>query len=174
MTNDKIIKRATSKNPNTPVRRQDLATRERVNFVVNSIIMSKLRDYSKKSNLPMSRIIDTALTAYLNCHLNMSSPNSLGKLNDIVLHHLLEIIVYESVDSTYCTELFNKINECFLRYIYTSCVLNLNTHEDTLIGTKVFLFISDQESDEMANLFEYISDAQKQIRIEVILDHKGV
>ena len=174
MTNDKIIKRSTAKKPQKPVRCQDLATRERVNFVVNSIIMSKLRDYSKKVNLPMSRIIDTALTAYLNCHLNMSSPNSSGKLNDIVLHHLLEIIVYESVDSTYCTELFSKISEYFLRYIYTSCVLNLNTQEDTLIGTKVFLFISDQESDEMAKLFEYISDVQKQIRIEVNLDHKEV
>lgn len=174
MTNDKIIKRSTAKNPKIPVRCQDLATRERVNFVVNSIIMSKLRDYSRRVNLPMSRIIDTALTAYLNCHLNMSSPNSFGKLNDIVLHHLLEIIIYESADSTYCTELFRKINEYFLRYIYTSCVLNLNTPEDTLIGTKVFLFISDQESDEMAKLFEYICDIQKQIRIEVNLDHKEI
>lgn len=174
MNNDKIVKRSTLKNSEKPVRCQDLATRERVNFVVNSIIMNKLRNYSKKANLPMSRIIDTALTAYLNCHLNMSGPNSAGKLNDIVLHHLLEIIVYESVDSIYCTRLFGKISEYYLRYIYTSCVLNLNTPEDTLIGTKVFLFISDQEADEMAKLFEYISDVQKRIRIEINLDHKAV
>ena len=90
----------------------------------------------------------------------MSGPNSAGKLNDIVLHHLLEIIVYESVDSIYCTRLFGKISEYYLRYIYTSCVLNLNTPEDTLIGTKVFLFISDQEADEMAKLFDntYVID----------------
>lgn len=174
MTNDKIIKKSASKNPQKPVRCQDLATRERVNFVVNSMIMNKLRDYSKRVDLPMSRIIDSALTAYLNYNLNMSGPNSSGKLNDIVLHHLLEIIVYESADSIDCTKLFDKISEYYLRYIYTSCVLNLNTPEDTLIGTKVFLFISDQESDELAKLFEYISDVQKRIKIEINLDHKEV
>lgn len=174
MDNDKIIKRSTVENKEIPVRCQDLATRERVNFVVNSIIMGKLREYSKNVKLPMSRIIDTALTAYLNCHVDMSSPNSSGKLNNIILHHLLEIIIYESIDSVHCTRLFSKISEHFLRYIYTSCVLNLNTPEETLIGTKIFLFISDEESDDMAKLFEYISDAQKHVKIEVNLDHKAV
>lgn len=174
MANEKLIKWSDEKKREFPVRCQDLATRERVNFVVNSTIMGKLREYSKEASIPMSRIIDTALTVYLNCHANASGPNSAGKLNDIVLRHLLEIIIYASVDSACCTELFGKISENLLKYIYTSCVLNLNTPNETLVGTKIFLFVSDQESDDLAKLFEYISDAKKHTKIEVNLDHKAV
>lgn len=155
-----------------PVRKQDLSTRERVNFVVDSLIMEKLRNHAKNTKTPMSRIIDLALTGYLNCNTNMSSSNTAGKLNDIVLQHLIEIIVYESYNNNRCIELFKKIEECSLNYIYTSCLLNLDSPQDTVLGTKVFLFVSDRESDNLSSLLNYIVSIKNCLRIDINLDFK--
>jgi hypothetical protein len=43
----------------------DLATRERVNFTIDSEIMARLRAYSTDKGIPMARILDKAILAVL-------------------------------------------------------------------------------------------------------------
>lgn len=44
----------------------DLATRERVTLVIDTGTITRLREYSTKTGIPMSRMADAALEKYLN------------------------------------------------------------------------------------------------------------
>jgi hypothetical protein len=43
----------------------DLATRERVNFTINTELMTRLRAHSAETGVPMSRLLDKAILAVL-------------------------------------------------------------------------------------------------------------
>lgn len=153
-------------------RTRDLSTRERVNFVVDSSIMNQLRTVSKNENMPMSRIIDSALTAYLGMGSNKTEINIVSECSEILLQHLLEIIIHETVETKRCSDFINQINEFFINFIYSNCLLNVNSPGNTRIGTKVMLFISNQDGDQLTKLLNYISLVKDHMKIEVRLDNE--
>lgn len=150
------------------VRSQDLSTRERVNFVVDSSLMQQLRERSAIQKVPMSRMIDSALHAYLN-----SSGNDLQSFRgDIILYHTLEIIVAALVESETCLLIFANIAEYFTNFIYTSCLIN-QTDTPTL-GTKIYLFVNDCETDKFSGLISYLTSSKDSEKINIILDQKPI
>lgn len=155
-----------------PARKKDLATRERVNFVVNSLIMKKLREFSEKNNRKMSRIIDNALSAYLNSFMIENVNNHSKRSDDIILQHLLEIIIHKPAGSEQCIKILKKIDECSLKYIYSNCVFNSGTPNVTLIGTKVFLFVGENEIDKFLKLLNFLSELHQEAIIQVIFDNE--
>lgn len=46
-------------------KKPDLSTRARVNVVLDKKIYARLKQYSKDTGIPMSRVLDRAIKAYL-------------------------------------------------------------------------------------------------------------
>lgn len=161
-----------------PARSKDLSTRERVNFVLSSAIMEKLRDRSDKDQIPMSRIVDAALIGYLNSPTVSYISSSLE--TGIILYHLLEILLTESYKSFLSKTVMNYTQEYFEHYTFSSCLLKKGSDGAALIGTKVILFISDSQNEAFSNFLCDISKLQSEECekneqcIEVFLDGKSI
>lgn len=153
---------------------RDLVKRERVNFVVNSSIMGQLRSISKRDDVPMSRIIDSALLAFLNDIPTNRQSNPLNESKDVFLHHLLEIVIHEEMESQICAEYLNMIKQYFRNYISTNCILNLDSPRNTIIGTKIFLFLSDQDNNQFVKLINDLSCSNNRGKIEMRLDNENI
>ena len=156
------------------VRRQDLATRERVNFIVDSDVMNQLRSTAKEKKRPMSRIIDEALVAYLETGKNNVQTSLTNENGEIILEHLLEIVVYAPVESETCISFLTDLKTYFSNYIYSSCLLNLHIPTDTMIVTKIVLFLSDQDNECFSNFVKYLSCAREGLKIDVRLDKRNI
>lgn len=165
-------------NKRSAVRSKDLSTRERVNFVLSSAIMEKLREKSTKDQIPMSRIIDAALISYLNNSTASYMSSSLG--TGIILYHLLEILLAESIKSFLTKEVMNYTQEYFEHYTFSSCLLKKASDGTALIGTKVILFISDSQNEAFSNFLCEISKLQSEKcekdeqSIKIFLDGKSI
>jgi hypothetical protein len=148
---------------NIPVRAQDLLTRERVNFVIDSELMSKLRQFSKEKNCPMSRSVDQAIRLYLNNY------DASDDTDTIALYHNLELFINSSVESEICKTIFMEIDRLNLRYIFSSCLLHINENA-TKLGTKIQLYLSDSNNEAFTELINYISTKNSDIIAKVFLD----
>lgn len=148
---------------NIPVRAQDLLTRERVNFVIDSELMSKLRQFSKEKNCPMSRSVDQAIRLYLNNY------DTSDDTDTIALYHNLELFINSSVESEICKTIFMEIDRLNLRYIFSSCLLHINENA-TKLGTKIQLYLSDSNNEAFTELINYISTKNSDIIAKVFLD----
>lgn len=153
---------------------RDLANRERVNFVVNSLIMRKLRAVSKQEDIPMSRIIDNALTEYLKVGTVQRRTNPLMGNREVLLHHLLEIVIYKRIEELTQSSLLVQIKQCFTNYISTSAVLNLESEEATTVGTKVFAFLKDQDNDQFVKFLDGVCCNKENIKIQIRLDGEDI
>lgn len=143
-------------------RTQDLSTRERVNFVIDSALMNLLREESKIRKVPMSRIIDAAILAYLG---NMEQ--------DIILYHDVSITICSKKTSQSVKKVIEVIKETFGNYILTSCLINPGENEPVL-GTKIRLYVSDCESEQFAKLCSYLSSVRTNETIRVMLDQRQI
>lgn len=153
------------------IRTRDLTTRERVNFVVSTEIMAKLRDRSEKDDMPMSRIVDTALSQYLDSDRTDRDMIFHSKTLEtgINLYHSLEIILSISFNSNFTKEFTALMENYFHNFTYSSCLLKDSLNE-SIVGTRFFSFIADTQQEELIGLLnEPIVTEQKQ-EIKMMLD----
>ena len=153
---------------------RDLANRERVNFVVNSSIMRELRTVSRQKEIPMSRIIDNALMEYLRVGTAQRQVNPFMGNGEVLLYHLLEIIVYKRIEDVMRTTFYKCIEQYFINHISTSAVLNLESDHETTVGTKVFVFLRDQDNDRFVEFLDEVFCKYEDIKIQIILDGKEI
>lgn len=154
------------------VRCKDLSTRERVNFVLSSTIMEKLRERSTKDQIPMSRIIDAALMSYLNNPISSFVSSSLE--TGIILYHLLELLLTVKYESVFAKNIMNYTQKYFEHFTFTSCLIKSSIDEATLIGTKIILFISDDQNKSLSDFIDEMSKLEDKQYMEVFLDGKQV
>lgn len=164
-TNEAIEKKTKS------ARSSDLTTRERVNFVLSSSVMDALRKKSTDEQVPMSRIIDAALTQYLNkdtvFHYEV-------KLDDgIPLYHTMEIMLYHSIEAPETKQFRDNLRTYFDNYIYSSCIFKKQKMK-AFVGTKFMLYISDAHNETFGQFLDSISDSEHRESATILLDKKEV
>ncbi len=153
------------------VRSKDLATRERANFVVSSDIMHKLRETSSREQIPMSRIIDTALTNYLTT-LN-SSMLCASLETGIVMSHLFELLLLISYQSVLTQTIFELVSKYFKNFTYSRCAFKKAPQQSVIMGTKFLLFISDEDNTKFTEFLSAInkqSEGESSDNIKLMLD----
>lgn len=162
----------TEKDKQLPVRAKDLASRERVNFVLSSKIMELLRAKAAKESIPMSRIIDAALCNYLSPSHSVSSFATLE--TGIALSHFLEVFLYISFESAFTELVMKQIQTYFENYTYSRCLLKKPTEKETVVGTKVILFISDDQNEFFSGFLNSMSSIQDKQSIKILLDGQPI
>ena len=155
-----------------PVIAKDLATRERVNFVLSSKIMELLRAKASKESIPMSRIIDAALCNYLNPSYSASSFTTLEA--GIILSHFLEVFLYISFESAFTELVMKQIQTYFENYTYSRCLFKKPKEKETIVGTKVILFISDDQDEYFSSFLNSMSSIQDKQSIKIFLDGQPI
>ncbi len=165
-TNGGIIKGESQENVRE--RSRDLATRERVNFVISSEIMFKLRQRAERTSMPMSRIVDIALSLYFEQPLN--SPLN-AKETGIDLYHRFEMIVFESYTSEPVQTCSNLMKKYLKNYTSTSCLLrNEEKDGESMIGTKFFSFVADTQQENLSGLLNETALWETKPHMEILLD----
>lgn len=154
------------------VRCKDLSTRERVNFVLSSTIMEELRAKSTKDQIPMSRIIDAALMSYLNNPISSFVSSSLE--TGIILYHLLELLLTVKYESVFAKSIMSYTQKYFEHFTFSSCLIKSSIDEATLIGTKIILFISDEQNENLSNFMDEVSKLEDKQYVEIFLDGKQI
>lgn len=151
-------------------RAKDLATRERVNFIISTEIMSELRDKSLKENIPMSRMVDEALTRYL----MPVSATPVGTLEaGINLCHHLEFLLYRSFDSSF-TQKFLELIQTYLDYFtFSSCLLKTPSNK-SIVGAKVFSFVADTQQEALSKLLNEAFILENQQDVKILLDSQPI
>ena len=145
----------------------DLANRECVNFVVDSNLMNSLRSISKEKKIPMSRIIDSALSQY------MAVLDATEEVDDAIsLYHSLEVTVNREVKSEEMTNFLKYIEETFKNYIYTSCLIHYESGMPRM-GTKVKMYISDRDNDKFHDFIRYVNE-DKVMEFHIRLDNREI
>lgn len=158
---------------NSAIRKSDLSTRERVNFVVSSTIMEELRARSAKDQVPMSRIIDAALMSYLNNSSSLSNPFvSPSWESGIILYHLLELVLTVKCESLPAKNVMNCIQTHFEHFAFSSCLIKKSHDNLPIIGTKIILFMSDNQNKNFLSFIDDMSELEEKQSIEVFLDGK--
>lgn len=153
-------------------RKNDLSTRERVNFVVSSALMEELRERSSKEEIPMSRMIDAALANYLK---KPSAPYKSASLEKgVVLYHLLEILLGVKNESDAARQIMAHIQLYFKYFTFTSCLLKSPNSKTPMIGTKIILYLSDAQSESLTGFIEQVSGLEEKQYMEVFLDGNAV
>ena len=150
------------------VRSKDLATRERVNFVLSSELMDTLRQKSIDEQIPMSRIIDAALIQYLKRDTEEYRKASLS--SGVPLRHLLEIMLLFSHNSDMTKKYLELVKSSFLNFTYSSCLFK--TDGKTIVGTKVILYLADSDNEVLGKFIDKISNLDYARKIKVLLDGK--
>ena len=172
---NKIIKQQTDggeTSKKSAVRCKDLSTRERVNFVLSSTIMEELRSRSAKDQIPMSRIIDAALSNYLENQITSYASSSFE--TGIILYHLLELLLTVSYESFFAKDIMNYTQMYFEHFTFTSCLLKNPVDASASIGTKIVLFISDTQNESFSKYINEISKLKDKQYIEIFLDGKQI
>ena len=150
------------------VRSKDLATRERVNFVLSSELMDTLRQKSIDEQIPMSRIIDAALIQYLKRDTEEYRKASLS--SGVPLRHLLEIMLLFSHNSDETKKYLDLVKSSFSNFTYSSCLFK--TDGKTIVGTKVILYLADSDNEVLGKFIDKISNLDYARKIKVLLDGK--
>lgn len=138
------------------VRSKDLATRERANFVVSSDIMRMLRAKSSHEQIPMSRIIDTALKNYLTGYEKAVQYASLE--TGIVMSHLFELLLLISYQSVLTETVLGLVSMYFKNFTYTRCAFKKASQQSAIMGTKFLFFIKDEDNER---LVEFLCEINK-------------
>ena len=171
--NDKIVTQQSDEAKlanKTAVRRKDLSTRERVNFVLSSEIVEELRTKSAAEKIPMSRIIDIALSNYLN-----NPSHTISSLNQgIILYHTLDLLLSVTFDSPIAKEIMKYTEIYFDDFTFSSCLFKKATDECAIIGTKIISFISDAKSDSLSKFIDVISKSNNTKYIEMFIDGQQI
>ena len=144
-------------------RSKDLVTRQRVNFVLSNTIMAQLRSKSEAEQMPMSRIIEMALVKYFAKDTPSTSTVSLAA--GVILYHLFEAIITATIDSEFVKRFFEITQGHFENFIYSSCLLKSWKNDSALIGTKVVLYLSDDQNEVLSS---FLNEIAKQYSSEVI------
>lgn len=150
------------------VRSSDLATRERVNFVLSSSLMDALRKKSADERVPMSRIIDAALIHYLN---RDTLDHYEAKLDSgVPLRHLLEIMVFFAHTSEMTKQFLDLMNSYFSNFTYSSCLFKKDAK--TIVGTKAVLYLADSDNEVLSKFIDTILNSDYSQNIKMLLDGK--
>lgn len=155
------------------VRSKDLSTRERVNFVVSSDIMYKLRAKSSREQIPMSRIIDAALTSYLT--KSEKSVRYASLETGIAMSHLFELLLLISYQSALTATIQELVGKYFENFTYTRCAFKKPSQQSVVMGTKFFLFIRDEDNERFTELLYEVNkylDKEDAGSIKLLLDGK--
>lgn len=157
------------------VRSKDLATRERVNFVVSSEIMQQLRAKSSRDQIPMSRIIDIALQNYL---ANTETAMRYASLaTGIAMSHLFELLLLKSYQSAFTETISELVSTYFENFIYSRCAFKTVHQQAAIMGTKFLLFLRDEDDEKFT---EFLSEVNKVSQegesesIRLLLDGKPI
>ena len=153
---------------NQTVRSKDLATRQRVNFVLSNSIMAQLRSKSEEEQMPMSRIIEAALIDYYSKATPHISTTSLTP--GVSLFHLFEIIIAETTDSEFVRLVFEVLKQFFDNYTYSSCLLKKSQGNSASIGTKIMLYLSDNQNCQFSDFLNEIAKHNNSESIKLFLD----
>lgn len=153
------------------IRAKDLSTRERVNFVISTEIMSELRDKSTEDDIPMSRIVDAALIQYFNAERLTLQVNSLE--SGINLYHHLEFLLYQSLASDFTQKFINLVHTYLNYFTYSSCLLK-KYEDESIVGAKIFSFVADTQQEALSQLLneEFLLDNKQYIKI--MLDSRPI
>lgn len=152
-------------------RSKDLSTRERANFVISSDIMRILRAKSSREQIPMSRMIDTALKNYLTGSENGVRHTSLE--TGIAMSHLFELLLLMSYQSDLTKMILELISIYFKHFTYTQCAFKNESTQSVIMGTKFLLFIRDEDNEQFSRfLFEIskLSTREGAENIKLLLD----
>lgn len=141
------------------VRSKDLSTRERANFVVSSEIMNLLRTKSARDQIPMSRIIDTALKNYLLEDESVTQYVSLT--TGIAMSHLFELLLLIPYQLAMTEIILNLVGKYFKNFTYTRCALKKAPQQSAIMGTRFLLFIRDDENDRFTDFLCEINKLSK-------------
>lgn len=155
-----------------PVRAKDLATRERVNFVLSSKIMELLRAKAAKESIPMSRIIDAALCNYLNP--SYSAPSFTTLETGIALSHFLEVFLYISYESAYTEMVMKQVRTYFENYTHSRCLFKKPEETTPIVGTKIILFVTDDQNEYFSGFINSMSTLPEKQSIKILLDGKPI
>lgn len=140
-------------------RSKDLSTRERANFVVSSEIMSILRTKSTRDQIPMSRIIDTALKKYLLEPEGTAQYVSLA--TGIAMSHLFELLLLIPYQFVITETVLELVGKYFKNFTYTRCALKKAPQQPAIMGTKFLLFIRDDENDRFTDFLCEVNKLSK-------------
>ncbi len=152
-------------------RSKDLSTRERANFVISSDIMRMLRAKSSREQIPMSRMIDTALTKYLTGSEKGVRYASLE--TGIAMSHLFELLLLMSYQSDLTKMVLELVGAYFKNFTYTQCAFKNESKQSVIMGTKFLLFIRDEDNEKFTEfLFEVnkLSKGKDAENIKLLLD----
>lgn len=154
------------------VRSKDLATRQRVNFVLSNSTMSQLRSKSEEAQMPMSRIIEAALTEYY----TKSTPHmpTASLTTGVSLYHLFEIIIAAAIDSDFVKHFFEFTKKYFDNYTYSSCLLKDSPSNSASIGTKIMLYLSDDQNNQLSTYLSVFAKQTDSGNVRLYLDGKEI
>lgn len=161
---DTIIDKEDSKKETA--RSKDLATRERANFVVSSDIMRMLRTKSSHEQIPMSRMIDTALKNYLTGYEKTVQYASLE--TGIAMSHLFELLLLISYQSGLTETILRLVSMHFKNFTYTRCAFKKASQQSTIMGTKFLFFIKDEDNERLTDFLCEISKLSEEGNTENI------
>lgn len=152
-------------------RSKDLSTRERANFVISSDIMRTLRAKSSREQIPMSRMIDTALKNYLTGSEKAVRYTSLE--TGITMSHLFELLLFISYQSDLTERILKLVDIYFKNYTYTRCAFKKESQQSVIMGTKFLAFIKDEDNEKFSEfLFEVgkLSKEENAGNVQLLLD----
>jgi hypothetical protein len=125
-----------------------LANRERVNMVIDNAIMEALRAQSAQTSMPMSRIIDQALSVYLG---DKTQPQSGPFKAAIPTHHTIEAYVEAAPDSDAVKAIRDSMAKAFGGVI-VSPVFIARWNKQRVKGTLLQAFADDDQSSALPSL----------------------
>lgn len=152
-------------------RSKDLSTRERANFVISSDIMRMLRAKSSHEQIPMSRIIDTALKNYLTGYEKTVQYASLE--TGIVMSHLFELLLLISYQSVLTETVLGLVSMYFNNFTYTRCAFRKTSQQPTIMGTKFLFFVKDEDNEKFVDFLgemNKLSEEGNSENIRLLLD----
>lgn len=159
-------------NTGLAAKKQNLSTRKRVNFVLSNAIIEKLQKKSREDQVPMSRIIDAALSNYF------ASPNpqttAVSLKTGIVLYHTFEVIIGASTESNIVKNVSSVAKRTFENYTYSSCILRDNPAKVATVGTKIMLFLSDDKTEKLNTFLNEVTKLRERQLVKVFLDSKEI
>lgn len=141
---------------------KDLKTRERVNFIVDSLIMKKLRMLSITKEIPMSRLVDQALRKTY----NLSNSDCFSTI--LLVSHEIKLYIYKGSSSDEIKELLQLIDKLGCNYILGDCLLA--QEDNRIVGSQINFFIKDGESKVSETCVNFLN--QREIKFSLVIDDK--
>ncbi len=152
-------------------RKRDLAARERVNFVLSNKVITLLREKSAKDGVPMSRIIDAAVAAYLE---PSGAPVKGSAKNGITLYHSLEMRLEMPYGAAQTGALVSAFRKFFPNSAVTPCLYPKESGEQSVVGAKIETYFSDEQGDAFAACIAALGARPERANIRLLRDTQPI